>query len=157
MSSLTAIAIITGVLFGSVIIGLICMRAQSRVRSIRSGRSQLVTSGDLGLPSEVMFGEEATLVQFSTQFCSKCPATARLLNQETVELDGVAYVEIDLTDNLEVAKRFNVLQTPTILVLDGSGHLRTRITGAPTAAVIREELGKIDALPYNIVRSEFAS
>jgi len=157
MSALTAFAIITGIVLGSAIIGFACLRSGFRVRTLRSSNAQRITVDDLGLPDGAQFGERATLVQFSTQFCAKCPATSRLLQSETAELDGVEHLEIDLTDAIEVAKRFSVLQTPTVLVIDETGQLCARITGAPTAGAIRDELAKVGALPYHIARSEFAS
>jgi thiol-disulfide isomerase/thioredoxin len=157
MSSLTAIIAIASLLLGASIVGLICRRTQLRVRAPRALSADAVTAGDLGLEATAPFGADATLIQFSTQFCSKCPGTARLLRAETAEFDGVAHIEIDLTDNINIARQFNVLQTPTTLVLDAHRRVRSRITGAPTAAVIRDELHKIGALPYEIERAEVAS
>lgn len=116
-----------------------------------------MTPKDLGLTTSTSFGSEATLVQFSTQFCSKCPGTARLLQAEAAQLEGVVHVEVDLTDRVEIARTFNVLQTPTTLILDGDGHVRARITGAPTSGVVRDELGRFGALPYAVERAEVAS
>lgn len=157
MSSLTAFIALAALLVGATTVGLICRRMQVRVRTPKTLSGDTVTAAELGLAPDAQFGAQATLVQFSTQFCSKCPATARLLRSETSDLDGVNHLEVDLTDNIDVARAFNVLQTPTTLVLDAAGHVRSRITGAPTAGVIREELLKINALPYVIERSEVAS
>lgn len=134
-----------------------CMRFQLRVRRTEDLPETRVDAQSLGLSSADRFGTAATLVQFSTQFCSKCPGTARLLTSEVAELDGVTHLEVDLTDQVDIARAFNVLQTPTTLVLDGEGYVRARITGAPTTAVIREELARLGALPYDIQRSEVAS
>lgn len=157
MNSLSAFIILASVVLGATIVGVICRRTQLRVRTPRIISADAVTASELGLESNALFGAEATLIQFSTQFCSKCPSTARLLRTETAEFDGVSHIEVDLTDQIDIARHFNVLQTPTTLVLDAHRRVRSRITGAPTAAVIRDELQKIDALPYSIERSEVAS
>lgn len=157
MSSLTAFIALAALLVGATTVGLICRRTQLRVRAPKTVTGDAVTTVELGLAPDAKFGEQATLVQFSTQFCSKCPATTRLLRSETSDLDGVTHLEVDLTDNIDIARAFNVLQTPTTLVLDAEGHVRSRITGAPTAGVIRDELLKINALPYTIERTEVAS
>lgn len=157
MSSLTAFAILAAVVLGATIVGVICRRTQLRVRAPRVISAEAVTANDLAIAPDTAFGANATLIQFSTQFCSKCPSTARLLQTATAEIEGVTHIEVDLTDKIDVARAFNVLQTPTTLVLDANGRVRSRITGAPTAAVIREELQKIDALPYAIERAEVAS
>jgi len=157
MTTTAALTIVFGLLASAVIVGLLCMRFQLRVRRDGSLPVVRVEAHELGLDSATSFGSAATLVQFSTQFCSKCPGTARLLKTETSELDGVTHVEVDLTDRVEIARAFNVLQTPTTLVLDGEGYVRARITGAPTTSVIREELARVGALPYAIERTEVAS
>lgn len=157
MSSQSAFIILAAVVIGATIVGVICRRTQLRVRAPRVLSAEAVTASDLGLKENATFGANATLIQFSTQFCSKCPGTARLLSAETAELDGVTHLEVDLTDKIDVARQFNILQTPTTLVLDADGRIRSRITGAPTASVIRDELQKIDALPYQIDRAEVAS
>jgi len=77
------------------------------------------------------FGERITLVQFSTAYCSRCPATARRLGELAAGSPGVRHLEIDLTDDPELAARFAVLQTPTTLVLDGDGRQHARIGGPP--------------------------
>lgn len=157
MSALSALFIIASVVLAAALVGVLCIRMQGRVRSVRGEKAIAITADSLGLDTDEHFGEQATLVQFSTQFCSKCPATARLLQNEASELAGVNHIEIDLTDALEIAQRFNVLQTPTVLVLDHAGRLRARITGSPTSGALRDELSKIGALPYEIRRTELAS
>lgn len=157
MSSLTAFMVIAAVVLAATALGIVCRRTQLRVSAPREQATEIVTAQALGLPSDTQFGHNATLIQFSTQFCSKCPGTARLLSSEAANLDGVNHIEIDLTDNIDVARAFNILQTPTTLVLDARGQIRSRITGAPTVAVIRDELHKADALPYHVDRIETAS
>lgn len=157
MDIVTALWIVAALVVGATMCGLIQKRSSFRVRKNRSQDAQIVTSEVLGLGDGVQLGAQATLVQFSTQFCSKCPGTARLLSAEADSLEGVVHVDIDLTDKTELARRFNVLQTPTILVLDGEGHVQSRITGAPHLGVIRDELQSLGALPYSIERNEKVS
>lgn len=152
-----ALAAIVGVLLGATAIGMFCKARSVRVKRVAAdnrGAALRVTPSDVALPVETQFGPEATLLQFSTQFCSKCPGTARLLKNEVSELAGVKHIEVDLTNQLDVAKRFNVLQTPTVLVLNGTGEVTARITGAPTAAVIRDELASLGALPFSVEHAE---
>lgn len=157
MDTVTALSLVAALVLGATVCGLVQARTALRVRKADARRPQVITPADLELGDETRFGSRATLVQFSTQFCSKCPGTARLLAGEADTLDGVVHVDVDLTDKTELARRFNVLQTPTILVVDGEGELRARITGAPNLGVIRDELQNLGALPYTIERSEKVS
>lgn len=157
MDIVTALWILAALIVGATLCGVLKARSSARVKKAPKRGQRRVTPADLELGEDFQFGEQATLVQFSTQFCSKCPGTARLLSGEAETLDGVTYVDIDLTEKTDLARRFNVLQTPTILVLDREGDLRARITGAPTVGVIRDELLSVGALPYNIERNEKVS
>ena len=40
--------------------------------------------------------------------------------------DGVAFVEIDAADRMDLTRRLHVLSTPTVLVLDADGGSRSR-------------------------------
>src|SRR5688572_25768170 len=51
---------------------------------------------DLDLDAATL-GDRATLVQFSTEFCTGCRPTARQLAAVADDYDGVRHVEIDLT------------------------------------------------------------
>jgi len=86
------------------------------------------------------FGAGATLLQFSTEFCAPCRATARVLGQLGAERPDVRHVEIDLTDRPDLARRFRILQTPTTLVLDAEGTIRARIGGAARPSDVRSIL-----------------
>ncbi|ROR92561.1 TlpA family protein disulfide reductase [Nocardioides aurantiacus] len=76
-------------------------------------------------------GERATLLQFSSAFCAPCRATRRTLGEVVAVTPGVAHVEVDAEQHLDVVRRLGILRTPTTIVLDARGHEVTRATGAP--------------------------
>ncbi|WP_344047611.1 thioredoxin family protein, partial [Microbacterium terricola] len=63
-------------------------------------------------------GETATLLQFSTELCARCPGVHRTLAAIADGRDGVRHLDVDLTHRPDIAKHFHVLQTPTTLILD---------------------------------------
>ncbi|WP_424464218.1 thioredoxin family protein [Pseudoclavibacter helvolus] len=85
-------------------------------------------------------GRRATLLLFSTEFCAKCPATRRMLDQLASQEPGVAVVEVDLTSRPDLARDHDVRQTPTVLVLDGTGARVARIGGPPRRAELEAQL-----------------
>jgi thiol-disulfide isomerase/thioredoxin len=85
----------------------------------------------------------ATLLQFSTEVCAPCVPTRRVLGQIAASTDGVNHVDFDLTHRPDVAAKFNVLQTPTTLILDRAGVIRARIGGAPRQSDVRAALDTI--------------
>jgi len=88
-------------------------------------------------------GERATLVQFSSAFCTPCRATRVVLGDVATMVDGVTHVEIDAEAHLDLVRRLDVTRTPTVLVLDGAGRIRSRATGAPRKADVIAALGEV--------------
>src|ERR1700678_2398705 len=87
----------------------------------------LLTAADLG----ASLGERATLVQFSTEFCTYCGPTRELLAEVASGRDGVAFVEIDAADRMDLTRRLRVMFTPTVLVLGADGAIERRSSGRP--------------------------
>ena len=98
-------------------------------------RGTVVVKSDKGLITESMIGaalgSRATLVQFSSAFCSPCRATRALLEDVTVEMADVVHVEIDAEANLELVRTLDIRSTPTTLFLNRNGHEVGRAMGAP--------------------------
>ncbi|HET6989621.1 MAG TPA: thioredoxin family protein [Kribbella sp.] len=79
-------------------------------------------------------GERATLLQFSSAFCAPCRATRRTLAEVEGMVAGVRHVELDAESHLELVRRLDILRTPTTLVLDSTGAVVKRASGAPRKA-----------------------
>jgi len=88
-------------------------------------------------------GERATLLQFSTELCARCPGVHRTLAAVADRHDGVRHLDVDLTHRPDIAKHFHVLQTPTTLILDRDGVVQTRFGGAPNREVLELELARL--------------
>ncbi|MEU8785723.1 thioredoxin family protein [Streptomyces sp. NPDC048637] len=86
-------------------------------------------------------GERATLLQFSSAFCQPCRATRRTLTEVAGMVEGVAHVEIDAEDHLDLVRQLHVLRTPTVLVLDADGTIVRRASGQPRKADVIAALG----------------
>ena len=98
-------------------------------------RGKVVVRSDKGLITQSMIGVElgarATLVQFSSAFCSPCRATRALLEDVTADMADVVHVDIDAEANLEMVRQLDIRSTPTTLFLDRNGHEVGRAMGAP--------------------------
>ncbi len=95
--------------------------------------SAAVSAADLGRP----LGRDVTFLQLSSGFCAPCRATRRVLERVVATGDGVAHVEVDVADRADLAERFAVTQTPTVVVLDAAGVPVVTVTGVPTLAAAR--------------------
>jgi thiol-disulfide isomerase/thioredoxin len=125
MNPIVIVGILVGLVALTTVLGL--------VWKARTGRVRAVDGNVVRLP-EVPRDGNVTLLQFSTEVCAPCVPTRRVLGQIAETTAGVNHVDFDLTHRPDVAAQFNVLQTPTTLILDRTGTIRARIGGAPRKA-----------------------
>jgi len=117
--------------------GVALRRRQGRFRATAR---EALTEADLGIP----LGERATLVQFSTAFCAQCRPARHVLGRVAEMVDGVSHVEIDAAARLDLVRRFQVMSTPTILVLGPDGSVTRKATGVPRTADVIAAVGAVD-------------
>lgn len=135
MNPLDALLILAALLAVTIGVGLYLRWVQNRPR--RHISHEVVDPLRLGADG---LGENATLLQFSTQLCARCPHVHRTLRSVAEDHAGVRHLDIDLTHRPDIAKHFHVLQTPTTLVLDRNGVVQTRFGGVPNRSVVELEL-----------------
>jgi thiol-disulfide isomerase/thioredoxin len=137
----TGLEVLLGVLLLSVLAGLLHRSRSGKVRSvIRDGSLAPVLTALQQTP-----GERATLLQFSSAFCAPCRATRRTLAEVATLVPGVAHVEVDAEQHLDLVRRLGILKTPTTLVLDARQREVKRAAGQPRKADVLAALGQ--ALP----------
>ncbi len=88
-------------------------------------------------------GQRATVVQFSSAFCQPCRATRRILEEVTAMVPGVAHVEIDAEENLDLVRTLDIRRTPTVLFLDSTGIIRKQASGLPRKVDVIAAIGEI--------------
>jgi thiol-disulfide isomerase/thioredoxin len=89
------------------------------------------------------FGKEATVVLFSTEYCGQCPAVRRSLAKLEYRKGGLLFIEVDITNRINLAAHFNISQTPTVFILNPAGEIRFRIGGTPKPKTIETEIEKL--------------
>jgi len=131
--------------------GLYRKAVDGRVRAVRAGTAP----SPLGLDGEL--GNTATFVQFSSAACAPCRVTARVLEEVSASTDGIAHIEIDAEQRLDLVGELGITRTPTVLVLDGSGVVRSRMVGAPRRQDVLAALaGLADSAPSTIANTTAA-
>lgn len=145
MNLVTALVAIAVLLTATIGVGAYLRWAQSRPQ--RHVAHEVVEPTRLGADG---LGEVATLLQFSTEFCARCPGVHRTLASIADGHEGVRHLDVDLTHRPDIARHFHVLQTPTTLVLDRAGVIRTRFGGAPSREVLELELNRLTSEGANV-------
>lgn len=142
MGLVDAVIVLAALLVATVIGGALTVWIRRR----NEQRPRRDTTGDIVEPQRLgadVLGERATLLQFSTAMCARCPMVHRTLAQIADEREGVLHLDVDLTNRPDIARHFRVLQTPTTFVLDRDGTVQTRFGGTPGRTVIELELDRI--------------
>ena len=102
-----------------------------------------LTAAEIGAP----LGRRATFVQFSSEVCTPCRRTAAVLGQLVSESDDLSHIEMDVVEHLDLVRRFSIMRTPTILLLDARGVVVGRLSGATDR---RHALTALEACPGGV-------
>lgn len=137
MSPALALGIAAALLVSATIIGVVLRRRDGRRRD---GGTLRFDPEDAAVDE---LGSHATLVQFSTEMCARCPQVRRMLGDYAADHNGLRHVEVDLTHRPDLSARYKVLQTPTTFVVDGTGAVRARFHGVPHRHALTEALAAV--------------
>jgi thiol-disulfide isomerase/thioredoxin len=88
-------------------------------------------------------GSRATMVQFSSAFCTPCRATKVLLEDMVKTMPDVHYAHIDAESHLELVRKLDIRSTPTTLFLNGVGVEVGRAMGTPKRAQVHAAISAI--------------
>ena len=136
---------LAGLVLLASIVGLWLSSKSGKARQINNGEQ--IQLSNLGATKNgkpvVKLGEKVTLLQFSSDFCSSCKQTSVLLENIEKAHAGLLHIDLDIAERLDLAKTFNILTTPTTLILDSKGSVVSRIVGAPKLATIEAEIERL--------------
>lgn len=112
------------------------------MRTSRGGPGSLrLTEAQLGVP----LGSQATLLQFSSEFCAPCRATRKVLAEVAAGEAGVTHIELNVDDRLDLVRLLDVRRTPTVFVLGADGAVARQASGQQRRAEVIEALAQARA------------
>ena len=88
-------------------------------------------------------GSRATMVQFSSAFCTPCRATHSLLSQMVLTMDDVKHIQVDAESHLELVRELDIRSTPTTLFINKDGIEVGRAAGTPKREQVLAALSNI--------------
>lgn len=102
--------------------------------------SGVTSLSDASFDEEVKASEQPVLVDFWAEWCGPCKMIAPILEEIAAEKAGALRVaKLNIDDNLETARRFEVMSIPT-LILFKDGAPKHRIIGALGKGQLLQEL-----------------
>ena len=100
----------------------------------------ILTLSDNTFDEEVKTAEVPVLVDFWAEWCGPCKMIGPLLEEIAVEQTGKLRVaKLNVDENLETARRFEVMSIPTMILFKG-GDAQVRIVGAKGKGQLLQEL-----------------
>lgn len=127
---LIGVLVVVVVLALATVAGILWRRRDGRVRQIApppEGEPAPSVPASLGLSLD----SPVTLVQFSSAVCAPCRVARRVCGEVAAEFPGVRHVEVDAERHLHAARELGIWRTPTVLVVDVTGRVVHRASGAP--------------------------
>ena len=88
-------------------------------------------------------GARATMVQFSSAFCTPCRATHSLLAQMVESMSDVKHIQVDAESHLELVRELDIRSTPTTLFINSQGIEVGRAAGTPKRDQVLAALANI--------------
>jgi thioredoxin 1 len=102
--------------------------------------NEITALSDASFDEHVKLADTPVLVDFWAEWCGPCKQIAPVLEQIAGENAGkVQVAKINIDENLDVTRRFEVMSIPT-LILFKDGEPQLRITGARGKAQLLQEI-----------------
>jgi len=111
-----------------------------RGRKARTVSNNELTLTDQTFDEEIGGASEPVLVDFWAEWCGPCKAVAPVLEEIVSEQAGkIRLGKVNIDDNLELARRFEVMSIPT-MILFKDGEPQVRIIGAKPKSQLLQEI-----------------
>ncbi len=100
------------------------------------------TITDATFDEEIASAQEPVVVDFWAEWCGPCKMIAPILDEIAAEHAGrVRVAKLNVDDNPETARRFEVMSIPTLIVFK-DGEPKKRLIGAKGKGQLLEELAE---------------
>jgi thioredoxin 1 len=99
----------------------------------------IATLSDSTFAEEVGAADSPVLVDFWAEWCGPCKMIAPILEEIATEHDGLKIGKLNVDDNPEVARQYQVMSIPTLIVFK-DGQEAKRLIGAKGKGQLLQEL-----------------
>ncbi len=80
----------------------------------------------------------AVVVDFWAEWCGPCKMIAPILDEIAAENAGVTIAKLNIDENLDITRRFDVMSIPTLIVFKDGQAVKRLVGAKPKGALVQE-------------------
>ncbi len=97
---------------------------------------------DQSFQTEVLESDKPVLVDFWAEWCGPCRQVGPVLEQISQEQDDIKIVKLNVDENPDATRNYQVMSIPTMLVFK-DGEIVKTLVGAKTKSMLVKELAEV--------------
>jgi thioredoxin 1 len=102
------------------------------------------TVTDATFDTDVLASDKPVLVDFWAEWCGPCKMVAPVLEEIASEHgDKLTVAKVNIDENPEIARRFQIMSIPTMSVFAGGEVVKSIVGAKPKAALLRDLEGYV--------------